>query len=86
MGEAGNPSSSAVITGAFRALGLKAEQFMTPRKKRRAGSVEADGEIYYYDGNDFLGDSEHISQTLDISCFFQTIEQVEDRSPYTCDK
>ena len=54
MGEVGSPSSSAVITGAFRVMGLKAEQFKSPRKKRRAGTVEADGTIYY-DGNDFLG-------------------------------
>ena len=29
VGEAGSPSSSALLTGAFRAVGLKAEQFMT---------------------------------------------------------
>ena len=54
VGEAGSPSSAAVITGAFRALGLKAEQFRTPKRERNAGSVEADGETYYYNGNDFF--------------------------------
>ncbi len=55
VGEAGSPSSSAVVTGALRALGLKAEQFTTRRNNVNAGSVEADGVWYYYDGNDFLG-------------------------------
>ena len=47
VGEAGSPSSSAVLTGAFRAIGLKAEQFTTLKNKFRAGFVEADGETYY---------------------------------------
>ena len=55
VGEAGSPSSSALLTGTFRAVGLKAEQFTTPKNKVRAGSVEADEIVYYYDGNDFLG-------------------------------
>ena len=54
-GEAGSPSSSALLTGTFRVVGLKAEQFMTARNKIRAGSVEVDGETYYYDGTIFLG-------------------------------
>ena len=35
VGEAGSPSSSALLTGAFRAIGLKAEQFMTTKPKPR---------------------------------------------------
>ena len=54
VGEAGSPSSSAVVTGALRALGFKAEQFKSSNNYR-AGSVEVDGETYYYEGNDFLG-------------------------------
>ena len=84
VGEAGSPSSSALLTGAFRAIGLKAEQFMTLKGKFRAGSVEADGETYYYDGNDFLGSG---SKTAPLCFFFRTLEQVDS---YTgnldCDK
>ena len=46
VGEAGSPSSSALLTGAFRAVGLRAEQFQTTRSIFNAGSVEADGETY----------------------------------------
>ena len=60
-GEAGSQSSSALLTGTFRVVGLKAEQFRTARNKFRAGSVEADGETYYYNGNDILGvESRHV--------------------------
>ena len=68
VGEAGSPSSSALLTGAFRAIGLKAEQFITLKGKFRAGSVEADGETYYYDGNDFRWVTE--SETAGPICFF----------------
>ena len=84
VGEAGSPSSSALLTVAFRAVGLKAEQFMTLKGKFRAGSVEVDGETYYYDGNDFLGSG---SKTAPLCFFFRTLEQVDS---YTgnldCDK
>ena len=75
VGEAGSPSSSALLTVAFRAVGLKAEQFMTLKGKSRAGSVEADGETYYYDGNDFLGST---SKTGPVCRFFQTLETVDE--------
>ena len=55
VGQAGSPSSSGLVTGTFRALGLKAEQFRTERFIYRAGCVEADGDRYCYNGNDFLG-------------------------------
>ena len=55
VGEAGSPSSSGLITGAFRAIGLKAEQFRTLRHIYRAGCVEADRARYCYNGNNFLG-------------------------------
>ena len=84
VGEAGSPSSSALLTGAFRAIGLRAEQFMTTRSKFRAGSVEADGETYYYDGNDPMGD---ILKTGPICVFLRTLDQVEDREyDLDCDK
>ena len=54
VGEAGSPSSSAVVTGLSRAVGFLAEQFTTPKNKIRAGSVEADGKTYYYNGNSVL--------------------------------
>ena len=50
--EAGSPSSTGLTTSAFRSLGLKAEQFFSPEKGRRTGSVEVDGHTYYYNGND----------------------------------
>ena len=74
-GEAGSQSSSALLTGAFRAMGLKAEQFRTPKNKYRAGSVEADGKTYFYNGNDFLGST---SKTGPVCRFFQSFEHVED--------
>ena len=87
VGEAGSPSSSAVITGAFRAVGLKAEQFRSPRKKRRAGSVEADGIIYYYDGNNFLGSG---SLTAPLCIYLSgrdNLEWIEDQEyDLDCDK
>ena len=84
MGEAGSPSSSALLTGAFRAIGLKAEQFMTLKGKFRAGSVEVDGETYYYDGNDPMGDK---SKAGPICTFFRTLEQVENQEyDWECDK
>ena len=79
VGEAGSPSVSAAITGAFRVLGLKAEQFLTPRKKIRAGSVEADGVNYFYSGNDPMNRN---LKTGPIGRFFQTLEQVEDEEYY----
>ena len=49
--EAGSPSSTGLTTSAFRLLGLKAEQFLSPEKGRRTGAVEIDGDWYYHDGN-----------------------------------
>ena len=86
VGEAGSPSSSALLTGAFRAIGLKAEQFMTTRSKFRAGSVEADGETYYYDGNDPMG-TDSVGERIRVCAFFRTLNQVEDREyDLECDK
>ena len=83
-GEAGSPSSSALLTGAFRAIGLKAEQFRTAKSKFRAGSVEVDGETYYYDGNDPMGRN---LKTGPICTYFRTLEQVENQEyNRDCDK
>ena len=49
--EAGSRSSTGLTTSAFRSLGLKAEQFLSPEKGRRTGAVEIDGDWYYHDGN-----------------------------------
>ena len=85
VGQAGSPSSAALLTGAFRAIGLKAEQFMTTRSIFNAGSVEADGETYYYNGNDFLG--RKAAKTAPVCVFFRTLDQVEDREyDLDCDK
>ena len=85
-GETGSPSSSALLTGTFRVVGLKAEQFTTAKNKVHAGSVEADGETYYYDGNDFLG-SDSVAEWIRVCIFFRSLEQVEDREyDLDCDK
>ena len=84
VGEAGSPSSSALLTGAFRAIGLKAEQFLTLKGKFRAGSIEADGETYYYNGNDPMGDK---SKAGPICTFFRTLDQVDSHKyDWDCDK
>ena len=49
--EAGSPSSTGLTTSAFRLLGLKAEQFLSPEKGRRTGAVEIDGKWYFHNGN-----------------------------------
>ena len=83
VGEAGSPSASAVVTGALRVLGLKAEQFKSP-KKFRAGSVEVDGETYYYDGNDPMGRN---LKKGPICTYFRTLEQVDNQEyDRECDK
>ena len=74
VGEAGSGASSAVITGAFRALGLKAERFSTARMNFHAGSVEADGETYYYNGNDPMGRN---LKRGPLCTYFRTLEQVD---------
>ena len=72
VGEIGSPSSSAVVTGLSRAVGLMAEQFRTPKNKFRAGFVEADGFRHHYDGNsigrqtiDFIPTCGLLDRTLD---------------------
>ena len=55
IGLAGSPSSTGTTVSAFRLIGLKAEQFLSPEKGRRTGAVEIDGDWYYHDGNAPLG-------------------------------
>ena len=83
-GEAVSQSSSAVVTGLSRAVGLLAEQFRTPKNKFSAGSVEADGKTYYYNGNDPMGRNLRVGP---ICTYFRTLEQVENQEyDRTCDK
>ncbi|MCG8530433.1 MAG: hypothetical protein MI749_07195, partial [Desulfovibrionales bacterium] len=49
--EGGSLLTTGFNTSAFRLLGLNAQQLFTPQKGRRAGSVEIDGQTYYYNGN-----------------------------------
>ena len=70
--EAGSHSSTGLTTSAFRSLGLKAEQFLSPEKGRRTGSVEVDGHTYYYNGNAPLSPAD-----LPICYFLATLEQVD---------
>ena len=52
-GQAGSPSSTGLTTSAFRSLGIKAEQFLSPEYGERTGSVELNGNVFFYNGNDF---------------------------------
>ena len=86
VGEAGSPSSSSVVTGLSRAVGLLAEQFRTPKNKFRAVSVEADGKKHINNANIFLGrdiETAPICVLLD-----RTLETVENHDVYDldCDK
>ena len=49
--EAGSWMSTGLTTSAFRSIGLKAEQFLSPKNGYRTGAVEIDGEWYYHEGN-----------------------------------
>ena len=85
VGEAGSPSSGAVVTGLSRAVGFLAEQFTTLKNKLRAVSVEADGKTYYNDANDFLGSD---SQLVPLCVYFRTdLDPVEHQEyDLDCDK
>ena len=74
VGGLGSPSSSSLLTGTFRVLGLKAEQFITERFKYRAGCVEADGERLCYNGNNFLGRNPDVEK---LCLLFRTLVQVD---------
>ena len=75
VGEGGSPSSTGLTVSAFRLLGLKAEQFLSPEKGRRTGAVKIDGEWWYHNGNMPL-----TRNIVDPCLFFQTMEAVEARS------
>ena len=56
VGELGSGTASELIAGTLRALGIKAQE-MSERGGRFyiTGSVEIDGEMFYHNGNGFLG-------------------------------
>ena len=89
VGEAGSQSSSGTVTGALRVLGLKAEQFTTGALNIHAGSVEADGVWYYYDGNDpmaLIVVDGIVKPHPNLCDFFRTLEQVENQEyELTCE-
>ena len=73
VGEAGSPSSTGTTVSAFRSLGLKAEQFLSPKNGYRTGAVEIDGEWYYHEGNIVLN-----VEILPMCVFFvKTLEEIE---------
>ena len=74
--EAGSPSSTGLTTSAFRSLGLKAEQFLSPKNGYRTGAVEVDGEWYYHDGNWSL--SPRILP--DLCLFFGTLDALDNHN------
>ena len=73
VGQAGSPSSTGLTVSAFRLLGLKAEQFLSPEKGRRTGAVEIDGEWWYHNGNMPLD-----RRVYPMCVFFAPLEAVED--------
>ena len=74
--EAGSRSSTGLTTSAFRSIGLKAEQFLSPEKGYRTGAVEIDGEWYYHDGNWSL--SPRILP--DLCLFFGTLDALDNHN------
>ena len=72
VGEAGSPSSTGLTVSAFRLLGLRAEQFLSPEKGRRTGAVELDGEWWYHNGNMPLTDA-----GIPMCVFFAPLAAVE---------
>ena len=75
VGEAGSPSSTGLTVSAFRSIGLKAEQFLSPAKGRRTGAVEIDGEWFYHNGNWPLS-----QKIVPVCFFFATLDAVENRT------
>ena len=72
--EADSCSSVGITSSAFRSLGIKAEQFLSPREGYRTGAVEIGGEWYYHDGNTSLA-----QEVLPLCVFLvQTLEEIED--------
>ena len=74
VGEAGSPSSTGLATSGFRSLGLKAEHFLSPEYGARAGSVEINGNEFFYDGNDFW---DPLTEDLLPCGLLRTLDQVE---------
>ena len=74
VGEAGSPSSTGLTVSAFRLLGLKAEQFLSPENGYRTGAVEIDREWFYHDGNFPLQRRDH-----PMCLFFAPLDVVENR-------
>lgn len=70
VGEAGSPASTGMTTSAFRAIGLKAEQFLSPEKGRRTGAVELGGKWYYHNGNSPLSSTGPEASDLEEIKFF----------------
>ena len=76
VGEAGSPSSTGATTSGFRLLGLKAEQFFSPKKGFRVGSVEIDGNVSFYEGNS-LGLDTYTKNMPACALIRNTLDQVE---------
>ena len=76
VGEAGSPSSTGATTSAFRSIGLKAEQFLSPNLGTRVGFVEIDGNETVYEGNS-LGLDPYTENMPACALIRTTLEQVE---------
>ena len=72
VGEAGSPSSTGLTVSAFRLLGIKAEQLLSPEEGYRTGAVEIDGEWYHHDGNTPLG-----RRVFPMCAYFLTLYELD---------
>ena len=76
VGEAGSPSATGLTTSALRSMGLKAEQFFSPKKGFRVGSVQIDGSRRFYEGNS-LGLDRYTKGMPACALIRTTLDQVE---------
>ena len=85
VGELGSPTSSGLIAGTLRALGIKAQE-MNERGGRfyLTGAVEIDGQMYYHNGNGFLsgGHPRHICTFFLEEEFYGPDTEGENFSPH----
>ena len=75
--QGGSPLVTGFNTSAFRLLGLNAQQFLTPKNGVRAGSVEVEGQTYYYSGNAPFNRDVKSCEKSAFSAMLVTLEQVE---------
>ena len=75
--EGGSPLVTGFNTSAFRLLGLNAQHFFSPGTGQRAGSVEIEGETFYYSGNAPFSRTVKRCSLSAFDAMLGTLEQVE---------